>query len=444
MFEIKGKYTTAKVMIDDVEESCVAQIHSFVNHPSFTNPVAIMPDCHYGKGAVIGFSMLMTEQIIPNIIGVDIGCSMLSFNIGKVLPMSLEKLDRDIRDRVPFGQEVHEKPIINMKDQFPWREVNGLAQKFAVAYQDRFASKVQLPRFDFNWFEEKCNTIGGRFGRIINSIGTLGGGNHMVECGLDINENYWVTIHTGSRNFGKCICEYWQGLAEKRFRHDNKDEIRKAINILKSEHKGNNYEIKGKIQEIKKEFESRTPKIGIDSKGLEWLEGNDIQGYLFDMIFAQIYAKTNREYIKKTIIDVLGVKEIDFIETVHNYIDFNDFIVRKGAVRSYIGERLILPFNMRDGILICEGKSNPEWNYSSPHGAGRAMSRGQAKKNINMETFKEQMVGIYSTSVGLGTLDEAPDAYKNCSVIEQAIEPTAKIINRIKPVLNMKSTESED
>jgi RNA-splicing ligase RtcB len=445
MFEIKGKYTTATVMIDDVEESCIAQIHSFVNHPAFTNPVAIMPDTHAGRGSVIGFTMPMTDQIIPFVVGVDIGCGMLSFNVGKILPVTFEELDRLIRLRIPFGKEVNDRSAINMKDQFPWREANGLAQKFSVAYQNKFGAGINLPRFDFRWLESKCQDVGGGLGRIINSISSLGGGNHMIEVGIDNNTDYWVTVHTGSRNFGLRICNYWQDLASKRFRKDNKEEFKKALYLLKEEHKGNSYELKGKIQELKKEFESKIPpNPGIDMKGLEWLEGEDAHGYLFDMIFAQVYARTNREYIKKTILDILNIPELDSIETVHNYIDFNDFIIRKGAVRSYVGERFILPFNMRDGILICEGKSRPDWNYSSPHGAGRLMSRSQAKKRIDLEKFKGQMAGIYSTSVGTGTLDEAPDAYKNASVIEQAIEPTAKILNRIKPVHNMKATESED
>lgn len=179
-------------------------------------------------------------------------------------------------------------------------------------------------------------------------------------------------------------------------------------------------------------------------KGCEWLGGSDVASYLFDMIFSQVYAEVNRKYIGEIICEILGAAPVDSIETVHNYIDFRDFIIRKGAVRSYVGERMIIPFNMRDGILICEGKSNFEWNYSAPHGAGRAMSRGQAKREIDLEEFKNQMTGIYSTSVGTGTLDEAPDAYKSSEVIEKAIEPTAKVIGRIKPVHNMKDTEGAE
>lgn len=193
--------------------------------------------------------------------------------------------------------------------------------------------------------------------------------------------------------------------------------------------------------EIKTKIKEARVELGLDdnfSDELQYLEGDYAMGYLYDMIFAQKYAEVNRALIAKSILNILGLTEIDRIETVHNFVDFRDFIIRKGSVRSYVGERFILPFNMRDGILICEGKSNPEFNFSAPHGAGRLMSRSQAKKNIDIDTFTKQMEGIYSTSVNSSTLDEAPDAYKDAKVIEGAIEPTANILFRIKPILNMK------
>ena len=434
MFEIKGRYTKAKVMIDNVEESCISQIHTFVNHPVFTNPVAIMPDCHYGSSSCIGFTMELTDKVISNVIGVDIACGMLSINIGKTVPISLEELDRKIRLSVPFGQEVHDNSIINMKNDFPWRSVNSLAQKFSVAYQQRWGTHIQPPHYDMDWFTDKCDTIGGGQLRIINSLGTLGSGNHFCELGVDENGDHWFTIHTGSRNFGKRICEYWQNIAAKKIYKDKKLESQRDIEKAKETLSGK--ELFNRIKEIKKNFNP-----GIKMTGLEWLEGNESIGYLYDMIFAQEYASVNRQYIAKTVLNILGVESQDQIETVHNFIDFRDFVIRKGAVRSYVGERLIIPFNMRDGILICEGKSNPEWNCSAPHGAGRVMSRSKAKKTVNLDRFKQQMHGIFSTSVGRGTLDEAPDVYKDCKVIEEAIGPTAKILNRIKPIHNMKAAE---
>jgi len=432
MFEINGKYTSAKVMIDGVEPSCVAQITNFVNHPAFTNSVAIMPDTHAGKGSVIGFTMPMTQKVIANVIGVDIGCGMLAINIGQNLPLSLDVLDHKIRQAVPFGMNTHDKSILNMERDFPYREVRGLAHNFSLAYNQKFGTNSYFDGYDYRWFVQKCHDIGANLGRICQSVGTLGGGNHFIEVGKDDNGNYWVVIHTGSRNFGKCVCDYWQNMATSVIRKDKQEQLKLRIEEIRNTYKG--MEIKAKIKEAR-------ASLGLDaivSDDLQYLEGDNAMGYLYDMIFAQKYAEVNRAYIAKAIMNILGVNEIDRIETVHNFIDFRDFIIRKGSIRSYVGERMIIPFNMRDGILICEGKSNPEWNYSAPHGAGRLMSRAQAKKNIKLENFTKQMDGIFSTSVCNHTLDEAPDAYKDAKVIEAAIEPTAKILARIKPVMNMK------
>ena len=422
-------------MIDKIEETCSSQIHHFVNHPAFTNQVAIMPDTHAGKGSVIGFTMEMTDKVIPNVVGVDIGCGMLSLNIGKNLNISLEELDRKIRNAIPFGTEIHDNAVIHMKNDFPWHEVNVQAEKFTMAYLNKFGVRIELPGYNIDWFLEKSKQIGGDLRRIINSVGTLGGGNHFIETGLAENGDYWITIHSGARNFGKKICDLWQHRAIKILREDKKDILQEKIKEIKETYKHTPRTIKEKIKEVKAELNL---DAGIDMKGCEWLEGDNATGYLFDMIFSQMYAKVNREYMARIIEKIIGSERGDEIETVHNFIDFHDFIIRKGAIRSYENERMIIPFNMRDGILICEGKSNPEWNYSAPHGAGRVMSRSQANKRLDVDEFKGQMEGIYSTSVGKTTLDEAPGAYKDSKIIEEAIEPTAVIIDKIKPIHNMK------
>ncbi len=437
MFEMVGKYTKAMVMIDNIEPECQSQITHFINHEAFTNPISIMPDTHSGKGSVIGFTMKLTDKVIPNVVGVDIGCGMLSFCIGKTLPISLELLDHRIRNRVPFGINTHETPEIDMGKEFPWKMVNVLAQKFTLSYQQHSGIISQgIPNYSIDWFLSKAEKIGGTAGKHIKSIGTFGGGNHFLETGIDLDGRYWITIHTGSRNFGKRICDYWQGIAKKELTNDNKTK-RSEIDELKKSYSGE--ELYKKIKELK------TNKVTIDMKGCEYLIGDNVFGYLYDMIFSQVYAKVNRSVIKRIIIDALGNPSIeDEIETVHNFIDFQDMIIRKGAIRSYENERMIIPFNMRDGILICEGKSDPDWNYSAPHGAGRVLSRNKAKSILDLETFKEQMNGIYSTSIGVGTLDEAPNAYKDSKIIEEAIRPTAKILNRIKPIHNMKDTLGGD
>lgn len=438
MFEIDGKYTKAKVMIDNIEPECESQIYYFVNHEAFTNPISIMPDTHTGKGSVIGFTMSITDKVVPNVIGVDIGCGMLSFCVGKSLPISLELLDHRIRNRIPFGTEVHDSPVFNIEKEFPWKQVKILAQKFTLAYQ-RYSGIVSenIPDYSIDWFLKKSEKIGGTPGKHMRAIGTFGGGNHFLETGIDLDNNYWITIHSGSRNFGKRICDYWQGVAKKELENKGKRNKKEVIDELKKKYSGE--ELFKQIKALKDET-----KVTINMKGCEYLTGQNTFGYLYDMIFSQMYAAVNRRKIQGIILSILGNKIVeDEIETIHNFIDFQDLIIRKGAIRSYDGERMIIPFNMRDGILICEGKSNPEWNYSAPHGAGRVMSRRKAKDNIKLETYVEQMKGIYSSSVGIGTLDEAPDAYKNSVVIESAISPTAKIMNRIKPIHNMKDKTGE-
>jgi tRNA-splicing ligase RtcB (3'-phosphate/5'-hydroxy nucleic acid ligase) len=440
MFEIKGQYTTAKVMIDILEEECINQITGFVNNPVFVNPVAIMPDAHTGHGSCIGFSMKMGTKIIPEVIGVDIGCGMESICIGKELPLSLELLDHRIREHIPFGFEIHHgKSKINMERDFPWKKAQVLAHKYAMELGAPIAS---VPVYDMGWFEEKSERLDdrNRLGRYIGAIGSLGGGNHFLEVGIDEEGNYWITIHTGSRNFGKGICDYWQHTATKGEKVDRRAFLDAEIDRIKNS--GVDGEEVGRLI-----YEAKKRLKGMESEvvGKGWLEGDQALGYLFDMIFAQVYAEKNRDMIADIICkDILQLTPWEKIETVHNFIDFNDLIIRKGAIRSYIGEKMIIPFNMRDGILICEGKSNPEWNFSAPHGAGRVLSRTKARKTLDMEKFKKDMEGIFSTSVCKNTIDEAPDAYKDAAVIEKAIEPTATILHRIKPILNMKDTKGED
>jgi len=370
---------------------------------------------------------------------VDIGCGVLAFNIGKELPVDLEHLDHKIRQKVPFGFEVHENNnFFNMNNNFPWQSANTLAEKFATAYSQRFDTDIHQyrPTFDNDWFMAKCSAIDANYRRCVNSLGTLGGGNHFIEVGTDNKGDHWITIHTGSRNFGKCVCDYWQNIGTHIVRAQKKAEMEQAIIDIREKYSG---------MEIKRQIKLKREELGMNDKvsdELQYIEGEHAAGYLYDMIFAQTYAKMNRQCIAETILDILGIVgnsiSPDAIETVHNFIDFRDFTVRKGSIRSYTGERMVIPFNMRDGILFCEGKSNPEWNYSAPHGAGRVMSRAQAKKRIDLDTFKSQMDGIYSTSVETGTLDEAPDAYKDASIIEATIEPTAKILFKVKPIMNMK------
>jgi RNA-splicing ligase RtcB len=445
MITIEGAYTTAKIFTDEVEESCLEQIKTMANHPAFTNPIAIMPDTHAGKGSVIGFTMEISNKVIPNVVGVDIGCGMLSIDLGdQQKDLVLEDIDKEIRRRVPMGFNLHELPNYETHDALKkalsdWRHMQNALLQQQIDPGDR--------TYSHEWFETKCTEIGTNPAKVMRSLGTLGGGNHFIELGRSaVNGHLWLTIHTGSRNFGLRICNYWQKVAENKVKSNRKSALTHGIERIKGHYPKHEWE--EAIRSLKWNVEQENPITG-----LEALQENDVVGYLVDMIFAQAFAAANRWEIAETILaEVLGVdpslgcsagthptESNKAIECVHNYISPRDLTVRKGAVSAYEGEKIIIPFNMRDGLLICEGKGNEEWNNSAPHGAGRVMSRKKAKRELDLKEFKEQMAGIYSTSVVASTLDEAPDAYKNPKIIEEALEPTAKIVDRIVPILNLKA-----
>lgn len=390
MFKIKGKYTEATVMIDELEEDCIKQITKMCNNKAFTNPIAIMPDAHTGSGSCIGFTMKMTEIVIPNVVSVDIGCGMLSLNIGKI-NFDCKEIDDKIRSLVPMGMNVN---------------------------------KERKHKLDVT-FKDLCSKIGMDFSYAENSIGSLGSGNHFCEIGKsNITGDVWVTIHTGSRNLGKKVCEYWQDVASKKDFDDD------YVNKIKSEYPKNEWS--KRICDYKNSRKNKN----IKKDEFDFLEGDDVKNYLHDMYMAQSYAKLNRSVIMKSILKAFnGIKIIDVIETVHNYIDERDTIIRKGAIRSYIGERMVIPLTPKAGILICTGKSNPEWNFSAPHGAGRIMSRSKSKDVISKLDAVEAMKGVYSSCC---PVDESPLVYKDPSVIEECIKPTADIIERIIPIMNIK------
>jgi RNA-splicing ligase RtcB len=401
---IDGKYATAKVFTDNIEESASQQILSLCNQ-SFVDgcKIRIMPDVHAGTGCVIGFTADLGNKVIPSIVGVDIGCGMLVAELGKN-HIDPKKLDEVIHGRVPAGMAVHEEPTL---------EENFL---------DDLTCKDSLHNID----------------RIVRSLGTLGGGNHFIELDKDEDDNQYLVIHTGSRNLGKQVAEYYQNVATSNLKGKNKkkEAVDALINQLKAE--GREKEISQKLSELNFKF----PDIPNE---LCYLEGKDREAYLHDMKICQNFATMNRLHIMNEILNGVGLQEkipeIHFFQTVHNYIDMSDNIIRKGSVSAKKGERLIIPLNMKDGSLICIGKGNPDWNCSAPHGAGRMYSRVAAKKAFSIDEFKKQMDGIYSTSVNEGTLDECPMAYKPAQEIIDAISPTVEIINHIKPVYNFKAGE---
>lgn len=447
MIEFKGKYTTAKVMIDAIDGETSSQIVSFVNDPAFTNPVAIMPDCHAGKGAVIGFTMPITDRIVPNVIGVDIGCGMLSYRLdAKKLNYARPWIDREIRKQIPTGNNAHaawgcrdkSKPNVRslilsgrygMEKSFPWKEFSETTNWNAPQFFDFFGLKYEPLEYDFEWFLEKCGRVGIDPGYAEASVGTLGGGNHFIEVGRDEEDYLWVTVHSGSRNLGFKIAEYWQ---------------RRAVEYCETEYRKLMPE---KIEKIKATLEkTKWPSAIAEAKRRLWspdslkhLSGELAMGYIKDMMFAQRYASINRKAMMERILCVLGGPDVkETIETVHNYIDPFDGIIRKGAIASYESQKMIIPFNMEDGILVCDGRSNKEWNYSAPHGAGRVYSRSEAKRKLNVEVAAESMKqkGVYCSVL---PTDEQKLAYKPAEIIEEAIKPTAKVLHRIKPILNLKA-----
>ncbi len=440
MITVKGKYTVAYVMIDSIDEETLKQINTIVNHPAFTNPIYIMPDTHAGKGAVIGFTMEMGQCIIPNIVGVDINCGMLTFEIENLWPFKHDptphylNIDREIRKKIPFGTEVHTNSTYSYKiAHFPWKMVNEEARLFTLAYNKRYSTNYAPPKYNKEWFVDKCEQIGMDVHRAIKSIGTLGGGNHFIEIGKCQEGRFWVTIHSGSRQFGQKIASFWQKKAAENMMINKLGSMENAIRKIKEELPKQRWQ-----KEIIKAKKARKYKVN----GLEYLEGSDMFGYLTDMVFTQAYADENRKVMKELVLEVV-IKKLngEKIACSHNYIDFRDFIIRKGAISAYKGEGMIIPFNMEDGTLICEGKGNPEWNYSAPHGAGRLWSRSKAKKVAEekglVEAARKRMKqgGIYASSL---PADELCSAYKDCAVIEEAIKPTVRIIRRIKPIIAIK------
>lgn len=395
MIQLKGKYNEATIFSDKPEYKCFDQIKEMLDCEPFKNfKIRIMPDYHAGAGCVIGFTASNPTNIVPNIIGVDIGCGVRAINIGRNLTFGLKELDDIIRTHVPSGFDVNDciiKPVTINK------LIDGL----------------------------RCREHLKNVERLRHSLGTLGGGNHFIELNYSGWSGYWLVIHTGSRNLGKQVAEYYQDVARKDV-GGVKDKLKRALPYLPPE------EREGYIKQAKESM--KVPK------GLEFL-GNDVRGdYLRDMRLCQEFASYNRELIGEEIMNRLNLSPLEVIESVHNYYDFGESIIRKGAIAAYKDTKCIIPMNMRDGSLICVGKGNPEWNYSAPHGAGRILSRSAAKSSFTLEEYQEQMKGVFSTSVDIHTIDECPMAYKPMEEIVSQIGDTVRIIDIIKPVYNFKAS----
>lgn len=382
-----------KIFASIIDEITQSQIQELSSSEAYKDcQIRIMPDCHAGTGCTIGSVIQFKDRVIPNTVGVDIGCGMFVIKLGHQ-EIDLQLIDEIIHKYIPSGFNVHETPM---------------------TYHD--LDYIYTPIKDRQY--------------ILNSIGTLGGGNHFIEIDVDDENNKYLVIHTGSRNLGVQVCRYWQEVGVKKLSEEHKKDNSEIIARLKAE--GRQKEIQSVLQEIKQ-------NTNVIPKDLAYIEGKDLNLYLSDMQRCQDYAYKNRVKIAEIIIEKTKLKFSGYFHTVHNYIDIENKIIRKGAIAANKGEEVIIPMNMRDGSLICIGKGNKDWLCSAPHGAGRIMSRIQASEQITMEDFKNSMDGIYTTSVNENTIDEAPMAYKSAEVIQEDIKDTVEIVKVIKPIYNFKA-----
>lgn len=404
MQEVKGKYNSAKVFTDAVDEKSLQQIQTLCNQ-EFTSgtKIRLMPDVHAGAGCTIGTTMTIKDKIVPNLVGVDIGCGMETLCIKADSEVSKNfngaELDKIIRKNIPSGFNIRKSPH-GFVEQVDWEKIKGHYNKKRA------------------WL----------------SLGTLGGGNHFIEADRDDEGNLYIVVHSGSRHAGLEIANYYQELAWRQLNGNCESDCKQLIEQLKAE--GRTQEIQEKLAELKAQVVTNIPK------DLAYLSGEFFDDYINDMKIMQHFALLNRKAMIQVICIGLHVKEEDIIEqftTIHNYIDTDNMILRKGAVSAQKGEKLLIPINMRDGSIICVGKGNEDWNCSAPHGAGRVMSRKKARENLSLEEFKAEMSGIWSSTVNLDTIDEAPMAYKSMDDILANINPTAEILKIIKPIYNYKA-----
>lgn len=398
MIEVHGEYNTATIFTDVVDEASITQIKQLCDQ-TFTagSKIRLMPDVHAGAGCTIGTTMTITDKVVPNLVGVDIGCGMEVVKIAEH-DLDLQALDQLIYKKIPSGFDIREVP-------------------------HKYAEKAGL--------EELCCYDKIHSHRALLSIGTLGGGNHFIEADCDDAGNIYIVIHSGSRHLGVEVASYYQNEGFLSLHSATLDEVRELIAQLKAE---------GRHKEIQKEVDALKHSKRTDiPKDLSYVSGRTFEKYVHDMRIVQRFAVLNRQAMMDEIVNGLGLTVEDQFTTIHNYIDTDAMILRKGAVSARNGEKLLIPMNMRDGSLICVGKGNDDWNQSAPHGAGRLMSRAAARRDLSVGEFQEQMKGIYSTSVNASTIDESPMAYKSMNDIVDNISPTVDVIQIIKPIYNFKA-----
>ena len=402
VLEIKGKVNTALCYANVVEDEAIEQIRRMCDYPMTEGSrIRIMPDVHSGKGCTIGTTMTITDKAVPNVVGVDIGCGMYTVDLGKVT-IDFEKVD-EAAHYIPSGKNVWE----GRKERFDLTRLR--------CYRELKDTK-----------------------RLERSLGTLGGGNHFIEIEQAADGRKYLIIHSGSRNLGKQVAELYQKLAVNLSRGYG-DYLKQRDEIIRTyKEQGRRKEIQEALKQLHWQvYESETSM----PEDLCYLSGTYLEDYLHDVMLCQVFARRNREKIAEIILERTGMAGGGSFHTIHNYIDTDEMILRKGAIAAHNGEKVLIPINMKDGSVLAVGRGNPEWNYSAPHGAGRLMSRTKAKNSLSLEEYKKAMEGVYTTSVNENTLDEAPMAYKSIEDIIDVIKESVDIIDVMKPVYNFKASE---
>lgn len=402
MLEVTGRYNSAKIFTDVVDQTSIAQVIALCNQ-EFTagSRIRLMPDIHAGAGCTVGTTMTIRDKVVPNLVGVDIGCGMETIRI-RESHMELQKLDKLIYEKIPSGFSIRDKA-------------------------HRYLGQVNL--------DELCCAKHIDMLRAEKSIGTLGGGNHFIEVDKDEEGGIYIVVHSGSRHLGLEVAKYYQEEGYRALNQTDDESIERFIAELKSQ--GRHKEISKELKKLKHTKRTSIPRE------MAYVSGALFEQYIHDMQIVQRFAELNRQAMMDEMVKGMKLHVEEQFTTIHNYIDTDSMILRKGAVSAGLGERLLIPINMRDGSLICTGKGNEDWNCSAPHGAGRLMSRSEAKQSFTVSEFKKQMAGVFTTSVGNSTLDECPMAYKNMKDIVDNIEPTAAIERIIKPIYNFKAGDAD-
>lgn len=402
MLEVSGKYNQAKIFTDVVDQASIAQVIELCNQEfAAGSRIRLMPDIHAGAGCTIGTTMTITDKVVPNLVGVDIGCGMETARVRET-HMELQKLDKLIYEKIPSGFDIRTKA-------------------------HRYLDQIDL--------EELCCARHVDLLRAEKSIGTLGGGNHFIEVDRDDEGQIYVVVHSGSRNLGKQVAEFYQREGYKALNRTDDGSLQQLVAELKAA--GRQKEIQKELKRLKNLKRTAVPR------DLAYVEGPLFDQYIHDMKIVQRFAELNRQAMMDEIVKGMKLHVEEQFTTIHNYIDTDAMILRKGAVSARAGERLLIPINMRDGSLLCVGKGNEDWNCSAPHGAGRLMSRAEAKQSFTVSEFKKQMAEVYTTSVSKATLDECPMAYKGMKDILDNIEPTAEVVKIIRPIYNFKAGDED-